>query len=1358
MKKLFTRLLLTLFVAMASNSLIAQKNVLYLIQDGTNSSDYANNGGSMPGEDRVVKMLEADANFNIGWIKIESSITSGTAPNVTALGSANTGSNAVGSPATFDGFDLVIVSETLTSSNAIFTAGKILHPDQLTIPVIYTKAWAFRNGKLLTSAAAAVVRTQELAMSVEDASSPLFSGIDVSSGSVTLFRTTSDDKGNVGAYSIDVVENIEITSTSSTLVASVPYITGATASTSLALNYLPSGTQLGTTADGILAQNAVAMPFSYGALVKKDGGNITSEFLTIWRNAAYMLTGQTVPTTLYANAEYDKYELITSTTTYDFRDGSIIPNHTDRYTLQGSTEALAAPQTDRFKSADGFLDYRHSASDNYHSSGYGLDMKAGASVRVKAANGTSKIRVPLSEYSSLDFRIEVPNTNNKAWLKVNGTTIAGAAKITFKDTITSAATTGNDLAEFIEVDYYGMPAAQDIQFHAQTTSAGAGSDIYLPYVEVVHTTLRKIPTKILYVNQIGVGPEVDSGASAAGADPVISMLEADENLEVTYVETAQDGSSIDLTGYDLVIAQETISSGAALFKPGSVLGLKDVSIPVIYNKSWAFRNGKAITDADASVSGTQNVSVTVPTANQNNPLFSGIDFTDGDEIRLFKSATAKDNGSVGGNKAIDVGLNINFSSAAAGSLATVPEITDAATSILINHIPAGTQVGEAATDVTTADHITFGFSYGAMAMGDGANVSPELLTIWRNAVYVLAGETPPTTLVANADFWLPKKVLYVNQIGVGPEVDSGASAAGADPVISMLQADEKFDVTYVETAQDGSSVDLTGYDLVIAQETISSGAALFKPGGVLGLKDVTVPVIYNKSWAFRNGKAITDADASVSGTQNVSVTVTNTAHPLYKGIDFTGGDEIRLFKSATAKDNGSVGGNKAIDVGLNINLSSAAAGSLATVPEITDAATSMLINYLPSGTQVGEAATDVLGVNAVAFGFSYGAMAMGDGANVSPELLTIWRNAAYMLTWGPSEVPTTLVENPKFLLPKNVLYVNQTGVGPELGSGASEAGADPVISMLIADENINITYVETAQDGSSIDLTGIDLVIAQETISSGAALFKPGNVLGLKDVTVPVIYNKSWAFRNGKAITDADASVSGTQNVSVTVPTANQSHALFNGIDFSGGDDVRLFKDATAKDNGSVGGNKAIDVGLNIDFAPGSAGTLATVPEITDAATSMLINHIPSGTQVGEATTDVIGVDAVAFGFSYGAMAMGDGANVSPELLTIWRNAVYLLLYGSDSVPTSLVENAAFVLGVDTFENADRSPILRAYGGNVSVSNIHSETAINIYNLTGALIKSVSAKEDVEFQLNSGLYIATMKNAEGTKAVKFYMN
>ena len=501
-----------------------------------------------------------------------------------------------------------------------------------------------------------------------------------------------------------------------------------------------------------------------------------------------------------------------------------------------------------------------------------------------------------------------------------------------------------------------------------------------------------------------------------------------------------------------------------------------------------------------------------------------------------------------------------------------------------------------------------------------------------------------------------KKVLYVNQNGVGAS-SSIPSDPGEDYVIKMLQEDPNFEVTYIETAQDGSDLPgLTGFDLIIAQENIISGGDLFKPSGVLGIKNVTVPIIYCKTGAFRDGRAVTDADATAVSTSNLFITVplANQNHDIFSGIDFSAGEQIRIHYE-TANGDGSELGNNSIEIINNLNISSPNT-LLATVLEVTTSEEALVINYFPAGTQLGENTDDELQVDAVALPFKYGALARNDGENISSEALTIWRNAAYLLTGLP--VPTELHYNPETAL--KVLYVNQVGVDPGDGGG-SRPGYDPVVRMLEFDRHFTVTYIETPADGSAIpnDLSDFDLIVAQETINSDAGLFRPDGVLGVKNVTVPIIYNKTWAFRDGFAVTDADAAVTATQNLFITVPQANQSHDMFSGIDFSSGNQVRITHEL-ANDNGSAGGNKAIDVLNNIEIS--TSGTLlATVTEVIDPEKAFVVNYLPAGTQLGETATDKLQVDAVALSFSYGALVKGNGTNITAEALTIWRNAAYLL-------------------------------------------------------------------------------------------------
>lgn len=58
------------------------------------------------------------------------------------------------------------------------------------------------------------------------------------------------------------------------------------------------------------------------------------------------------------------------------------------------------------------------------------------------------------------------------------------------------------------------------------------------------------------------------------------------------------------------------------------------------------------------------------------------------------------------------------------------------------------------------------------------------------------------------------------------------------------------------------------------------------------------------------------------------------------------------------------------------------------------------------------------------------------------------------------------------------------------------------------------------------------------------------------------------------------------------------------------------------------------------------------------------------------------------------------------------------------------------------------------YSGKIYVSNVKSNTQINIYSITGALVKSLKTKTDTNFDFNKGIFIVTIIDNDGQKAVK----
>ena len=74
-------------------------------------------------------------------------------------------------------------------------------------------------------------------------------------------------------------------------------------------------------------------------------------------------------------------------------------------------------------------------------------------------------------------------------------------------------------------------------------------------------------------------------------------------------------------------------------------------------------------------------------------------------------------------------------------------------------------------------------------------------------------------------------------------------------------------------------------------------------------------------------------------------------------------------------------------------------------------------------------------------------------------------------------------------------------------------------------------------------------------------------------------------------------------------------------------------------------------------------------------------------------------------------------------------------------------------LGLNDFQS--ESVNVFSNGKQINVFNVISETQVNVYSMTGALVKSFATSSDANFELlNSGLYIVNVKSAEGQKSVK----
>lgn len=75
-------------------------------------------------------------------------------------------------------------------------------------------------------------------------------------------------------------------------------------------------------------------------------------------------------------------------------------------------------------------------------------------------------------------------------------------------------------------------------------------------------------------------------------------------------------------------------------------------------------------------------------------------------------------------------------------------------------------------------------------------------------------------------------------------------------------------------------------------------------------------------------------------------------------------------------------------------------------------------------------------------------------------------------------------------------------------------------------------------------------------------------------------------------------------------------------------------------------------------------------------------------------------------------------------------------------------------LGVNDVNYPTSSVKVYGYGGEIHVKNVTSNTNIQVYNILGALVKSLKTNSDTSFEINDGLYVVSIKDEDGQKSLK----
>ncbi len=251
-----------------------------------------------------------------------------------------------------------------------------------------------------------------------------------------------------------------------------------------------------------------------------------------------------------------------------------------------------------------------------------------------------------------------------------------------------------------------------------------------------------------------------------------------------------------------------------------------------------------------------------------------------------------------------------------------------------------------------------------------------------------------------------KKVAFCTKSGI--TMDASATTIANDPVIQLLKADPNFAVTVFEVAATGTIAGLDTYDLIIVQESFGSADAILKPGGSLAFSTLPKPTIYNKPNSFRPSSAFyTGTVGTWAGTNaepldlNVTVVAGQNNNDLFKACTIDANNQIKLINS-TANPAGLTTATTNIKGMAYIKYTSGSFAStlLAQPSTITDATLS--VNDIPANTTL-EGVT--IPQRIITMCVNIGPLCASAGLNLTNDGLTLWRNAAYILTGLP--VPNT---------------------------------------------------------------------------------------------------------------------------------------------------------------------------------------------------------------------------------------------------------------------------------------------------------------------------------------------------------------
>lgn len=146
----------------------------------------------------------------------------------------------------------------------------------------------------------------------------------------------------------------------------------------------------------------------------------------------------------------------------------------------------------------------------------------------------------------------------------------------------------------------------------------------------------------------------------------------------------------------------------------------------------------------------------------------------------------------------------------------------------------------------------------------------------------------------------------------------------------------------------------------------------------------------------------------------------------------------------------------------------------------------------------------------------------------------------------------------------------------------------------------------------------------------------------------------------------------------------------------------------------------------------------------------------------GSGSRNMFITDGTSLIATAGSSTSGDGIILTGNVSAAQAAAGKIYIYADQSCNLYKLEvtgaTVNTTLSSDSFQSELKADVFTS-NNQVAVSNITEATEINVYSITGQLVKSLNTTTDVNFELNtSGFYIVNMKSSEGQKSVKIALN